>query len=170
MLVEKHRFVVLDFEAERDCFGSLFPVEIGICMPGFRAVSSLIMPERDWVTGEQKVFNKSLYEDGLRIGRSTAQITAFVDAVAVDHIVLSDAAFVDRPLLGRLYQSARRELNVEVIEFFPTLFRLAENRGLVGAVINRWINEIDETRGEAHRADLDAQVRADLLHRVLSHV
>ena len=154
-------FVVIDFEAERDLAGNYFPTEIGLCRPGFRPISSLISPKAVWRTDETAIFNIGLWHAAQTNGKSPEFISARVRALTAGADLVSDVAFFDRKLMARL------DLDQELIEFFPLVERLAQEKGIAPSMINRWINEIDEQRTASHRAGEDAWVRAELLARVL---
>ncbi len=83
-------------------------------------------------------------------------------------MVVSDAAFVYQPLMDRLLDQGPRAGKIEIVEFFPLLGELAAERHIRPEIVNEWICDIDEARSAAHRAQEDARVRAELLHRVLS--
>lgn len=160
--------LIIDFEAETDNRGRMFPVEIGLCQPGKQPKSALIRPLNDWVTDSAKIFNEALLTQARAHGQDADQIARQIRTLAEKYTLVSDAVFIDRPLLNRLMSTISSSYKSEMTEFFPLLQHLANQRGLSQAQVNKWIAEIDEMRDTAHRAGEDARVRADLLAKVIS--
>lgn len=154
------QFVVLDFEAEKDLTGNHFPTEIGLCRPGFRPISSLILPEPDWKVDERFLFNEGLWRSACKVGRPVQLIVARFPSLIAGCQPVSDATFFDQRLMDRL------GLTHKLIEFFPLVERLAQQKDISPSVLNQWINEIDSFRTASHLAGEDAWVRAELIHRL----
>lgn len=162
------QYLLVDFEAETDLHGRMFPVEIGICPPGKAPKSALIRPTADWQIDSTKIFNQALWNRAKEHGKDATTLARQVHAMAEKYTLVSDAVFVDSPLLDRLMSTVSHGYKSQMVEFFPLLQRLADERGISRDQLNKWIAEIDEKRGTAHRAGEDARVRADLLARVLA--
>jgi hypothetical protein len=154
-------FMVVDFEAEKDLSGRYFPIEVGLCRPGDRPMSSLICPRPDWLADDRALFNAELLHAAQTNGKAADFIVGRFHRLTAGVQLVSDAAFFDQRLMGRL------GLNQELLEFFPLVERLAQAKGVVRAALNQWINQIDGQRTTSHRAGEDAWVRAELLGRVL---
>lgn len=161
-------YLLVDFEAETDTDGRMFPVEIGMCPLGKAPKSALIRPIADWQIDRTKVFNHALWEQAREHGLDAASLARQVHALTDRYTLVSDAVFIDGPLLDRLMSTTSHGYKSQMVEFFPLLQRLADERGISRDQVNKWIAEIDEKRGTAHRAGEDARVRADLLARVLA--
>jgi hypothetical protein len=85
--------------------------------------------------------------------------------------VLSDATFVDQPLLARLYEEGLPEhLCPQLTPFFERLEDLDRVHQWGRDAINQNISLIDASRGPVHRAAEDARVRARLLADLLATI
>lgn len=160
--------LIIDFEAETDYRGRMFPIEIGLCQPGKQPKSALIRPLSDWVPDPTKIFNEALLIQAREHGQDADQVARQVRTLAEKYTFVSDAVFIDRPLLDRLMSTISSSYKSELTEFFPLLKHLAKEKGLSQAQVNKWISEIDDMRGTAHRAGENTRVRADLLAKVIS--
>lgn len=137
-----------------------------MCPPGKAPKSTLIRPIADWQIDRAKIFNHAFWEQAREHGLDVASLARQV--LAEKYTLVSDAVFIDGPLLDRLMSTASHGYKSQMVEFFPLLQRLADERGISRDPLNKWIAEIDEKRGTAHRAGEDARVRAELLARVLN--
>ncbi|WP_315921412.1 hypothetical protein [Mesorhizobium sp. SP-1A] len=161
-------YLLVDFEAETDTNGRMFPVEIGMCPPGKAPKSALIRPTAGWEIDRTKIFNHALWEQAREQGLDAASLARQVHALTEKYTLVSDAVFIDGPLLDRLMSISYHGYKSQAVEFFPLLQCLADERGITRDQVNKWIAEIDEKRGTAHRAGEDARVRAELIARVLN--
>jgi hypothetical protein len=111
-----------------------------------------------------------LYAEALNHGRSPRDVAKDVQKILSDRsTVLSDATFVDQPLLARLYEEGLPEhLCPQLTPFFERLEDLDRLHHWGRDVINQNISLIDASRGPAHRAAEDARVRARLLADLLA--
>lgn len=164
------RYVVIDFEAARDCAGRLAPVEFGYAIPGGKSDARFIRPPSGWFeTGAEFCWGGHITsEQVLREGADAGELAAWIQRNLKTRIVVSDAAFVDQPLMDRLLDRSPSAVKIEIVEFFPLLGKLAGERHIRPEIVNAWICDIDAGRSAAHRAEEDARVRAELLHRVLT--
>lgn len=153
--------ITIDFEAERRSDGTLFPTEVGLSWVGGRTTSCFIKPIPTWNFRGQRSDD---YEEVLAVS-----VARSIAKHAQNKLLISDACFVDQPLLDLLMKEAGLP-KIKLEGFFPLLDRLVVETGIPMSQVNRWINEIDEKRGEAHRAGDDAKVRAVLLARILKQV
>lgn len=157
--------VVIDFEAYPDTHGRPFPVEIGVAPVGGKAISTFIRPKPSWQPG-QPTWDRHpwLLEQAYGQGKAPDDLARWILRNLAGKTLLSDAAWIDQPLLRRLLEDHGHAF--ELVEFFRFLDRQSAARGIDKAMVNRWIVEIDTDRGEEHRAGEDARVRAALLTKL----
>jgi hypothetical protein len=164
-----NRWLTLDFEASRDKLGRLFPIEVGVASLDGKVWSTLICPPQRWARNAT-AFRPALLKEAKGSGREVADVIAELDG----HLsgcprILSDAIFIDQPLLERLYQEAMPPRTAPHLDdFFAILDELAHQHDWSRLRINEAINIIDNRRGPSHRAGEDARVRAELLRLMLA--
>lgn len=163
------RWITLDFEAAKDRHGRLFPIEVGIANLLGQTWSSLIAPPLHWAL-DASAHQPDLYADALNHGRSPSDVAEDLLKLLSDRsLVLSDATFIDQPLIDRLYEEGLPE---HLPPHLTPFFEMIEDLDLVHhwgrESINQHIAMIDASRGPAHRAAEDARVRALLLANLLS--
>jgi hypothetical protein len=163
------RWITLDFEAAKDRHGRLFPIEVGIANLQGQTWSSLIAPPSHWAL-DATAHQPDLYAEALNHGRSPCDVAKDVQKILSDRtMVLSDATFIDQPLLIRLYEEGLPEhVCPQLTSFFEKLEDLDTIHHWGRDAINQNIAVIDASRGPAHRAAEDARVRALLLADLLS--
>jgi hypothetical protein len=163
------RWISLDFEAAKDRHGRLFPIEVGVANLQGHTWSSLIAPPSHWAV-EATAYQPDLYAKALKHGRSTVDVAKDLQKILSDRsVILSDAAFIDQPLLVRLYEEGLpKHSPPQLTSFFDMLEDLDRVHRWGKEAINRNIVLIDAFRGPAHRAAEDARVRARLLAELLS--
>jgi hypothetical protein len=163
------RWVTLDFEAAKDRHGRLFPIEIGVANLQGQTWSSLIAPPPHWAL-DATAHQPDLYDEALNHGRSPSNVAKDLQKILSDRtMALSDATFIDQPLLALLYAEG---LPGHLAPHLTPFFDMIEDLDLVHQwgreSINLHIAMIDASRGPAHRAAEDARVRAQLLANLLS--
>ena len=159
------RSLVLDFEAVPDRTGQFLATEFGVAVgTGCRAFPLRPDPARLPAQPSWAGHHRSLAA-ATREGRDPAAVAAWFLRFARGRTLLSDACFVDQPLLDALLGERAGEV-ARLTPFFPAVEAAAARIGIGRETINGWIAEIDETRGPAHHAGEDALVRARLLTRI----
>lgn len=153
--------ITIDFEAEIGADGALWPTEIGLTWVGGRTASCFIAPEKSWKLPQVD-----------RISRESVPAPVVARSIvrhAKGKLLISDACFVDQPLLDMVMGAAGLP-KVALTSFFPLLEHVAKSSRISMSDVNRWIVEIDNERGDAHRAGEDSRVRAALIDRLIQHV
>ncbi len=103
------RWLTLDFEAARDKHGKLFPIEIGVANLKGQVWASLIRPPPHWEAGAT-AHQPKLLAEAMNSGRSPSEVVAALRKITQGYtLILSDALFVDQPLVERLYAEAASE-------------------------------------------------------------
>lgn len=152
--------ITIDFEAEIGADGALRPTEVGLTWVGGRTASCFIAPEQSWKISQVDGVNRKFVSAQV-IARSIARH-------AKGKLLISDACFVDQPMLDMVMGTAGLP-KIKLLSFFPVLERVVKSTRVSMSDVNQWIVEIDNKRGDAHRAGEDSRVRAALIDRLLQH-
>lgn len=152
--------ITIDFEAETGAGGALYPTEVGLTWVGGRTASCFITPEKAW--------NVPHVDTPSRTCVPAPTIARSIVRHAKGKTLISDACFVDQPLLDIVMETAGQP-RIILVSFFPLLERLLKISRISMSEVNRWIVEIDNLRGDAHRAGEDSRVRAALIERLIEH-
>lgn len=159
--------IVVDFEAVPGANGVVFPTEIGVATL-YANKSAYLRPEAVWLPANPKwVGHHESLRGACEEGRPIRQVAEKFIRFARGKVLLSDACFVDQPLLDMVLGDDRY-LVPRLTPFFPAVETCAQALGISPAELNDWIHEIDETRGPPHRAGEDARVRAALIAKLVA--
>lgn len=159
--------IVVDFEAVPSSNGVLFPTEIGVATL-WTNNSSYLRPDPLWLPAKPKwVGDHASLRGACEEGRPIKLVAERFIRFARGKALLSDACFVDQPLLDMVLGDDRYSVH-RLIPFFPAVETVAQALSISPAELNDWIREIDETRGPPHRAGEDARVRAALVAKLVA--
>jgi len=152
---KKHRVpVILDLEASGFDPDS-YPIEVGICLPSGKRVSSLIYPAESWVSWDEMaesvhhISNETL----LSSGKPILKVAESLNKLLTHHTVYAEAWIVERSWVEMLFKEAGIEMSFRLKNLESII---SDQQKEIWDSVNAEV--VEKNHLKRHRASIDAWI------------
>ncbi len=132
-----------------------YPIEVGICLPSGKRVSSLIYPAESWVHWDDMAekIHHITNEKLLQHGKPIAKVAKSLNKLLTHHTAFAESWVVERPWMEMLFAEAGQEMSFQLKSLDSIT---SDEQKAIWEEVNTEV--VDRNNLQRHRASTDAWI------------